>query len=664
MPFPRGDEYNLAIQSPPLCFTDAELKACLPELTALGLPKPYSGGFTTTYKLKGARKTWAVRCFTREVPELQFRYAAISKALSQRISSAFVKAKYIEKGIQVNGQFQPVIKMQWIKGDLLNVYIGKNLKKPEKLQKLAADFLLLSKKLEENGIAHGDLQHGNIIVKAGRLYLIDYDGMFVPALSGRKANELGHPNYQHPARDNTFFDEKMDRFSVWVIYLGIMAVSFRPELWKKYDDRENILFRKTDFYEPERSALCKELSHIPEIKALSDAFKAILKLLPEELPVIEPSSFAVGPQLSAEPVSHRPSSALPDWLGDHLPANFNEAENDAPSGGKNGPDLPAFRQLAKERLIFTPFTLAVAAAFVVFNLFWGFVALVLDGLLFIFLYRRQPELKEKQETRRELDLANAEVKRIETQLKETDTKITACKKEIEDLKHKMKFEDAALQTDLLSTENTYRSKLEDLLSEVHYIELATIAGLPYRYLDEELGKLSLKKYVGFSQSLISAGIRNFNDFKGTDQSGGILLKNGNIIHIKGLGEMRSAKLMAARQQATKDLLVKISKGLSLTELYGLLKQTFLTEAQALHLSEENKVQRAQRLSRAENEKESLLKAIIQQNERLNELSRQFSTLRSSASSAAARLDRLKMRAARQERQLSFRNYVKDFLGFS
>ena len=55
MSLPRGDEYNQAVQNPAISFADIELKNSVVETTPLGLPKPYSGGFTTTYKLKNSQ---------------------------------------------------------------------------------------------------------------------------------------------------------------------------------------------------------------------------------------------------------------------------------------------------------------------------------------------------------------------------------------------------------------------------------------------------------------------------------------------------------------------------------------------------------------------------------------------------------------------------------
>src|SRR5690606_3395463 len=98
-----------------------------------------------------------------------------------------------------------------------------------------ADFLRLVKELETFNIAHGDLQHGNIIVKNNQMVLIDYDGMYFPELVGLATNEVGHINYQHPQRTARHFNKDIDRFASIIIYIGLKAVSINPSLWKKYD---------------------------------------------------------------------------------------------------------------------------------------------------------------------------------------------------------------------------------------------------------------------------------------------------------------------------------------------------------------------------------------------------------------------------------------------
>ena len=65
----------------------------------------------------------------------------------------------------------------------------------------AGKFVRMVRDLSALNIAHGDLQHGNLLVTpSGEPKLIDYDGMFVPGLAKIGACEKGHVNYQSPTR--------------------------------------------------------------------------------------------------------------------------------------------------------------------------------------------------------------------------------------------------------------------------------------------------------------------------------------------------------------------------------------------------------------------------------------------------------------------------------
>src|SRR5438045_1040690 len=82
MPWPTSVDYNEAIQSPARCFADPELKAAEVACNALGLPAPCTGNFADVYRMNGANgRVWAVKCFTKEVNDLQGRYRAISEHL-------------------------------------------------------------------------------------------------------------------------------------------------------------------------------------------------------------------------------------------------------------------------------------------------------------------------------------------------------------------------------------------------------------------------------------------------------------------------------------------------------------------------------------------------------------------------------------------------------
>ena len=87
------------------------------------------------------------------------------------------------------------------------------------------------------------------------LRLIDYDGMYVPALAGTRSGEVGHPAYQHPQRlrEGTY-NAEVDRFSHLVIYTGDPLPDVgRRELWQRFNNGDNLLFREADFRNPGES---------------------------------------------------------------------------------------------------------------------------------------------------------------------------------------------------------------------------------------------------------------------------------------------------------------------------------------------------------------------------------------------------------------------------
>src|SRR5690606_12899325 len=241
MKFPTGDAYMAAVQNPRTVFEDTDLRTSVVETTPIGLPKPYSGGFATTFKFRKNSDTWAVRCFKHEIPNLQRRYSAMGRLWGNGGSSLFVKSAFLERGIRVGSSWYPVVKMNWVQGQPLNLFVNDHLSKPAVIWGLADRFTDVVRRLEKLGIAHGDLQHGNIIVQDGEPCLIDYDGMYLPELSGIKVSEIGHVNYQHPQRGISHYNAQLDRFSAIVIYLGLLATSKAPNLWAKYDNSENIL---------------------------------------------------------------------------------------------------------------------------------------------------------------------------------------------------------------------------------------------------------------------------------------------------------------------------------------------------------------------------------------------------------------------------------------
>src|SRR5437879_3075396 len=255
--YPLAADYQAAIQHPSHCFTIPDLRAGNPVLDKLGLPYVESGQFAYVFRLRLANgRVTAIRCFARDVGDREHRYDRISQHLTGLTLPALTAFEYERGGVRVEGRSYPILQMDWVDGMRLHNYIASHVDAQAPLQNLSAAWLGLVLQLESCQIAHGDLQHGNILVgPRGTLRLVDYDGMWVPGMDGLQAIEEGHPNYQHPGRSHLPFSLGLDRFSALVIYTAILALVERPSLWPRYDSGENILFRAIDFARPERSQL-------------------------------------------------------------------------------------------------------------------------------------------------------------------------------------------------------------------------------------------------------------------------------------------------------------------------------------------------------------------------------------------------------------------------
>jgi uncharacterized protein YjbI with pentapeptide repeats len=273
--WPLNIDFTIAVQNPHICFADPELKQASTSKNSRGRVLLWSGNFATVYKLTKGNRSWAVRCFTRTPQsDVQQRYKLISEYLSQHQIPYLVDFEFLTQGILVKGEWYPILKMDWVQGSEIDRYIGEHIDDSQVLLRLDQQLKQLQKDLQQVGIAHGDLQHGNIMVDSqGELKLVDYDGMYVPALRGAPPLEVGHPNYQPPTRSSKDFSDRLDEFSFEVISLSLRALASQPNLWETFhEDNKNLIFRQNDFQEPELSPVFQSIANIPddETRALCD----------------------------------------------------------------------------------------------------------------------------------------------------------------------------------------------------------------------------------------------------------------------------------------------------------------------------------------------------------------------------------------------------------
>jgi hypothetical protein len=279
--------YQAAVQHPSTAFTDVHLRAATVATGRLGLPRAVAGNFAVTYQLRAGSQQWAVRCFHREASDRATRYAAISQTLAPVRGGPLVPIEYLDPGVRVGAAWYPITKMPWIEGFPLNRAVEACLARPATLREYERRFIGIVSELRQRGIAHGDLQHGNILVDAsGDLRLVDYDGMFVPSLRGRAASESGDPNYQHPRRSSQF-DAELDRFAALVIVVGLRALVAAPRLWQVYNTGDNLLFRRADFAEPGRSGLFRDLAAVPEVRDIAHRLADAAQLDYARVPLLD-----------------------------------------------------------------------------------------------------------------------------------------------------------------------------------------------------------------------------------------------------------------------------------------------------------------------------------------------------------------------------------------
>jgi len=273
MPWPLASHFSAIVQNPRVAFRDPLFQACRIERNVLNQPRVWSGQFAVVYKgVDVDGKSWAIRAFTSECRDRQEHYDEISAHLKVHKMRCLVDFEYHDASIRsTDGKWYPLVVMDWVEGMTLFNWVDSKCKvgKGASIAKAVQHWASLVSELTDAEIAHCDFSQVNVLVTPrGYLKLVDYDGMCVPALAGRRNLEIGVRPYQHPQRDEqTLLSSNLDNFSALLIYVALRALAADTSLWTRHltqSGYDKLLFRSEDFADCEQSALYQDLTNSPD----------------------------------------------------------------------------------------------------------------------------------------------------------------------------------------------------------------------------------------------------------------------------------------------------------------------------------------------------------------------------------------------------------------
>ena len=258
MQYPLISEYLTAIRD---AHDNLEkLSHLVPVLDNYGEPYRSSGAFAVVFKMKDEQtgKCYALKCFTEEQEGRAEAYRQIAEELEFVDSTYITYVKYLEKELFVDSNCEddefPVLLMDWIEGETMETYIADHYMDNHAMSMLCYRFCKMAAWLRSQPFAHGDIKPDNIMVRSdGTLTLVDYDGMFVPAMKGQKSPTIGTKDFSHPLRTIDDFDETIDDFALASIALSLKAISLNPSLLNEYGASDRLLFSAADYLDLSKS---------------------------------------------------------------------------------------------------------------------------------------------------------------------------------------------------------------------------------------------------------------------------------------------------------------------------------------------------------------------------------------------------------------------------
>lgn len=231
------------------------------------------GGFCFSFPLEksGTKKKECLRLWWKDWARKKNlnHIVNVSKYFKSHNVKYTVKYEYKERALKLeNGEIIPGVVMEWVEGEKLMDYVKKHYRESSTMKKLAEDFLELALYMNKENLAHGDLSGDNIIVRpSGELCLVDYDSFYIDGFTEDiEQTTFGVPCYQHPERKlNKYLTKNMDYFSQYVIYLSLLVISEKPNLFRDAVADKGFLFTQNEICSQEKFENSENYKRILEI---------------------------------------------------------------------------------------------------------------------------------------------------------------------------------------------------------------------------------------------------------------------------------------------------------------------------------------------------------------------------------------------------------------
>ena len=268
-----------------------------PVLDAHGEPYRSSGAFAVVFKMQdpASGKCYALKCFTEEQSGRAEAYRLIAEELSAVDSPYITAVQYYDKELFVDSSCAdesefPVLLMDWVEGITMEQYIRENHQDSTKMQWLCYRFCRMAAWLRSQALAHGDIKPDNVIVRPdGSLTLVDYDGMFVPAMKGQQSPTLGTRDFSHPERTVEDFDETIDDFALATTALSLKSIALDDAFYTHCGGTDRLLFSADDYRDLSQSQILAKLQQLMYDKEFATLASQFLAALSQK--TLQPLSF-------------------------------------------------------------------------------------------------------------------------------------------------------------------------------------------------------------------------------------------------------------------------------------------------------------------------------------------------------------------------------------